>query len=86
LTIGDFSAAKVAISGALPLEAHCTNSQRILPFTTIGKGFTLLGLQDPRKAVQVLKPYHPLLKDFFVSLERRKTIRPIGPSLPTPPS
>jgi hypothetical protein len=32
LTIGDLSATKAAISGALPLEAHCTNGLRILRF------------------------------------------------------
>jgi hypothetical protein len=37
---------------------------------SIGKGFAQLGRDDPRKAVQGLKPYHPLLKDFFDSLEK----------------
>jgi hypothetical protein len=37
---------------------------------SVGKGFAQLGLDDPRKAVQGQKSYHPLLKDFFDSLEK----------------
>jgi hypothetical protein len=36
----------------------------------IGKGFTHLGKQDPRKSIQGAKHYHPLLKDFFDAMAK----------------